>query len=448
MIGPETRNDSLMMRTARGVFALFFKGVLPLTVLAVAGIYAKEMIENPPTAPRSHGERRAKLVDIHTAQTISSTVTVEAYGNVIPAQEVELKPQVNGKIEWLTELLIPGEHIKQGEPLLRIETRDYELAIARAQSQVHMAEASLVEAQRQLTYADRDLKLEMGSQSVAKRDYELLKDEISDSNRDLVLRKPQLEAAKAEVGAAKAGIESAEAALESAKAQLEQTKLDLERTTITAPFNAIIEEKLVDRGDTVTTNIPLVRLVGSDEFWIELAVPLGDLKWIQLPEPNDGPGAEVRIYNTAAWGEDVFRMGHLLRRLPGVDNGRMARILATVDDPLALESQSENNLPLLAATYVRAEITGKPVDSTVVLPQELVRQNNEVWVMGDDNLLQIRKVRILYRGRNEILIASGIEPGDKVIVTELTIPVEGMPLRTEDLQSQNNATLDAQPAQS
>ena len=448
MIGPEAKNESLMMRTARGVFALLLKGVLPLIVIAVAGLYAKEMIENPPTAPRSHGERRAKLVEVQAVHTTSRTVSVEAYGNVIPAQQVELKPQVNGKVEWLAELLIPGEHIKQGEPLLRIERRDYELAVARAQSQVHMAEAALVEARRQLTYADRDLKLEMGSQSVAKRDYELLKDEIADSNRDLVLRKPQLEAVQAEVGAAKAGIESAEASLESAKAQLEQAKLDLERTSIAAPFNAIIEEKLVDRGDTVSTSTPLVRLVGSDEFWVELAVALGDLKWVELPEPNNGPGAEVRLYNTAAWGEDVFRIGHLLRRLPGVDDGRMARILVTVEDPLALESQADHDLPLLASTYVRAEITGKLVDSIVVLPQELVRQNDEVWVMGGDNALQIRKVDVIYRGRTEILISSGIEPGEKVVATELTIPVEGMPLRTEDLQSQDNASPDTQSAQS
>ena len=81
---------------------------------------------------------------------------------------------------------------------------------------------------------------------------------------------------------------------------------------------------------------------------------------------------------------------------------------------------------------MRAEIEGRTLDFAVVLPRELVRQGNEVWVMGADDALEIREVEILYRGRHQVVIASGVEPGEQVVVTNLAVPVEGTPLRVRD----------------
>ncbi len=440
-VPPESNADDTASRDAppqppprplmRSLIAVLLKGVLPLVILAVTILVARLMMDTAPRPPRRPAQRHAKLVEFYEATAATQAITVEAMGTVMPARQVELKPQVSGPLVWLAPRLIPGAYFRQGEPLLRIEPRDYELATTQREQDIGVAEAAVVEARRRLVLAERDLTMEMGSQSVAQREYDLLGDQTSDQNRELILREPQLRAAKAEVEAAQAGVKSAQASLQASHARLEQARLDLKRTHILAPFNAAVMEKLVELGDTVTNGTPLVKLVGTDEFWVELAVAMRDLKWIDAPVEPDRLGSPVRLYDTAAWGRGVYREGRVLMRLPGVDpKGRMARLLVTVKNPLALAQETANTPPLLAGTYVRAEITGGSTENAVVIPRELLRDDDHVWVISPDSTLQIRSVEVLYRGRDRIMITAGLDAGEKIVTTDLSVPVEGMPLRT------------------
>ena len=87
------------------------------------------------------------------------------------ARQIELRPQVAGRIDWMSERLVPGGHFAKGDPLIRIEKSDYELAIAQRESELKVARANVIEANRGLTLANRDLRSEMGNQLVARRDF-------------------------------------------------------------------------------------------------------------------------------------------------------------------------------------------------------------------------------------------------------------------------------------
>lgn len=417
-------------KTSRTVRLVILAGVIPVAIIVASGFGAKYMIDSAPTAQRRATTRQARLVEVHPVQVGAQKVELEAMGTVMAARQVELRPQVSGRIVWINDNLVPGSHLAKDEPLMRIEARDFELAVAQRESEVLVAQSAVIEANRRLTLANSDLRMEMGNQSVARRDFEMLSGQIDENDAELILRKPQLEGAKAEVEAATAAVRSAEASLAANKSRLEQAKLDLARTTITAPFNLIVVEKLVDIGDTVGTGTQLVNMIGSDEFWVELTIPQSDMRWIRMPDANGEGGSRVSLFNGSVSG-NAGHVGQVIRRLPSVDSmGRMVRLLVSVKDPLGLEQDGAQ--PLLIGNYVRGVIEGQAFDSAIAVPRPLIHNGDEVWVMLPDGTLDIRKVEIAFRGKDEVILRSGLESGERLVTTELSAPVPGMAMRTAD----------------
>ena len=177
----------------------------------------------------------------------------------------------------------------------------------------------------------------------------------------------------------------------------------------------------------------LATLIGTDAYWVEVSVPVSRLRWIRIPRFQKDKGARVRIYDPAAWGQSVFREGRVIRLEADLEaQGRMARLLARVEDPLSLKPDNRDKPAMLIGAYVRVEIEGKTVPSAVAIEREFIHNGQSVWVMDPQGDLAIRPVEIAFRGTDRVLITDGIAPGERLVVTDLTTPVEGMPLHTTD----------------
>lgn len=269
--------------------------------------------------------------------------------------------------------------------------------------------------QSELAQAQLNLKLEYGSQAIAQHEYTLLAEALQDQDRELVLRIPHLDKARA--------------ALEAATAALAKAQLDVQRCLITAPFNAIIQDKLEDIGARVSASTPLLTLVGTDEYWIEALVPVDQLQWIRIPRSSSEPGAFVKVYNTA-WEDTMFREGTVIRLLGQLESqGRMARLLVSVRDPLCLETYSTQAPPLLIGSYVRVEIEGQTLSSVIPLRRNYLRDGSHVWIMNDQDIMEIRPVRIVFRNKDTVYISEGIRHGERIVTTDISAPVNGMRLR-------------------
>jgi RND family efflux transporter MFP subunit len=266
--------------------------------------------------------------------------------------------------------------------------------------------------------------LEQGNQVVAKAEYEMLEEIVSQQDRELVLRELHLK--------------QAEAALEASEAALAQARLNLDRCKITAPFNGIIREKYVDLGSSVSPSTKLLTLIGTDEYWVEIVIRPDELELINIPDSNDDEGSIVRIFNKTQWNQNINRQGNIIRLLPELEtNGRMARLLVSVEDPLSLNA---DELPfLLIGSYVNAEIEGKTIYSVFPLNREYLRNGDSVWVMNKDNCLEIRPVQIIYRDKSFVYIHEGLEPTDRIIITNIETPVDNMPVSLRSHLMDNTA---------
>lgn len=380
------------------------KIVIPILVVVLAAAGAYGMIKAAPKA-----QKREPVVPIPSVRTTtfhkqSYNVTVSIMGTVVAAREITLQPQVGGKIVQTSDAFVPGGYFNTGDKILQIDRKDYELALAEAQADV--------------VDAEYELKVENGYQNVAKSEWELLKKTsgATDKDAELALRKPHLEKAKA--------------ALKAAQAKCEQARIDLKRTEITAPFPCMVESKSADLGATVAAQEELATLVGTDEFWIQATIPVDRLDWIHFPTSEKDLGSRAFILGSST-GKNSIREGRVIRLLPSLESeGRMARVLISVKDPLNLKGGVVS--PLLLQSYVNVEIEGTSLENVYAVPRTAFRDNSRIWVLDDMGRLDIRQVSPIWKDAKNVVLNSGLNPGEKVILSTISTPVQGMQLSDMD----------------
>lgn len=390
----------------RSAVALLVNILLPLAVVAGGAYATYHLATTGPKAKTGGGDdRNARLVEVIIAERRNEPTVVYPMGTVTPALRIDLQPRVGGEVVEVSERLIPGGLFSEGETIVRIDPTDFELVVSQRKADV---------SEKESLY-----QLELGNQLVAKSEYELLGETIREEDRDLVLRKPQLQ--------------SVEAAVQAAKAALAKAELDLARTEVRSPFNAILVSREANLGALVSPTTRLATLVGTDEYWVELSVPVDQLKWIEIPRGESTAASKVRVYDEAGWGEGVFRTGRVIKLAGDLEEeGRMARVFATVADPLALREENAGAPRLLIGSFVSVAIEGRVLENVVPLDRTLLRDGDRVWVLGEDGALDVRSVTVAFRGPERVLISEGLESGERVVVTDLSAAVDGMPLRTTE----------------
>jgi len=399
--GPVPRPSRHILRRLVRVVIMY---LLPPVVIVGGVLTAKHLIETAPQAERRPPARQAIPVEVMTLQRTDGRATVRVMGTVMPAQRVILQPRVSGEVVQVSPKLQPGGRFEAGEFILQIDPEDYELAVRRTRSQIAQAEY--------------EAKIEAGHQQIAEREWELLdmKDQASELEQELALRKPHLLRIQAEVEAAKAALRSAE--------------LDLERTTVRAPFNCMAIDEHVDLGAQVSPQSQLATLVGTDEYWIQAAVPVDQLRWIEFPDETGQGGSRAVIRQELGAGVQSEWTGRVVRLLGDLEpQGRMARVLVSVAHPLRSDLNNGKGLPLLIDAYVTVALAGKPAEDVIALPRSALREGQQVWVMNADDELEIRELEIVWGNQDTVLVRTGIEDGERVVVTDIPAPVAGTALR-------------------
>ena len=392
--------------TGRNILRL----VISLLLIAAGIGGARFLVATKPKASLRPPVKMEPLVRTADLQPVDYTVSIPAMGNVIPAREISLEAQVAGEVIYMHPEFTEGGMLQKGAKILQINPKDYELAIK--------------QKQRALSDAQYSLKLEQGHQDVARREWELLygNQNINEAEGELALRKPHLEKVKVEI--------------EAARAELEQAEINLRRTELAAPFNALVLNRYVNLGSQVTSQEKLADLVGTDVFWVQVPLPVERLQWISIPDSRDAKGSRVKIIHR----DENVREGRVVRLLPDLSKeGRMARLLIEVQDPLDLQADGEKRPVLLIGEYVRVVIEGERLHDVYRIPRPALRNDSEVWLVDNESRLSVRPVRTIWRDEESVVVQNGFKPGELLVVSDLAAPVAGMPVRT----AQTDAALQA-----
>jgi RND family efflux transporter MFP subunit len=385
------------------------KALLPLIVLVGAAYGVKLLLDSRPEPEKLSDPPPPLLVRAVTAGAEHVLFEVRSQGDVMARTESRLHPRVAGLIEWCSPAFKVGGFFAKGDVLLRLHQRDFELAIVQAEARVAAADLAVAR--------------EESEAQVALSEWETLG---TGEAGPLVLRVPQLVDARASAAAARAA--------------LEQARLNLERTEITAPFDGRVRTHTADIGQVVQEITALAMLYAIDQVEVRLPVPDEQLQFLDMPmdfrgHSSDEVGPPVTLSARFA-GREWSWEGRIVRVEGEIDPlTRMVHMIAMVEDPygMAVDAEVDTGRPPLAlGMFVSAVIRGLEVPDVVVLPRAAIRSGSRVFVVDDEGRLRFRNVEVLRAQGERVVLASGVEPGERVCVSILETPVDGMAVRVDE----------------
>jgi len=377
------------------------KRLAPIIILVVAAVGVALLYSTAPTPARSEPERAIPTVRTIDATPRKLNLMVRSQGTVTPRTQADLLAEIDGRIVWIAPTFAPGGFFDAETPLIRLEARDYELALDRAQASVQRARS-----ERQFAASELARQKGLSSGGVASAS------QLADANRASTV---------------------AEANWLDSRAALEQAERDLERTEIRAPFAGRIREEGVDAGQFVNRGSMLARLYATDYAEIRLPIPDEQLAFLDIPAPAPGApldvgGAEVRLTALFA-GQPNEWIGHLVRTEGEIDQrSRMVNVVARVKDPYRTKSATPS-IPLTVGLFVQAEIKGPEVENVIVVPRYAMRNDSEILIVGPDNLLHTRIVDIIRVDRDDVLVRGPLGEGERICISPLQIVIDGMQVR-------------------
>jgi RND family efflux transporter MFP subunit len=336
-------------------------------------------------------------------ETRSQHVVIQGEGTVKPLKEINLVPQVGGKVIDVSPELVNGGQFSKGDVLLQIDPIDYELAVTLADAKIKDAQSKLELAKEEAAAAREEWRIIKGAKANAKT-----------KPPPLVAREPQLAAARAR--------------LEADRADLRKARLNLERTTLTAPFDGRVSQENVDTGQYVTPGQPLAGLYSTDAA--EIMVPLEDdeLYWLRVPgfTNGDGPGADATI-RARLGGMNLTWAGEVVRAEGKIDERtRMINVVVRVMNPYAKRP------PLAPGLYVTVEMQGRLLQDVATIPRSALHADDTVWVVDGAGRLHFRKINIAMVQGGNVLVRSGLDEEDLVVTSSFKGVTDGMAVQAAD----------------
>lgn len=371
-----------------------------LIIIVSVGLIYWTFSTEPEAERESATKKTAMLVEVTSVQKGNFRPMIRATGTVQPSKDIMLSPRITGEVIYIHPNFVPGATVTKGQTLVKIDPSDYTNNVSLAESNLQIAQSNY--------------DLELGQQEAAENDYRMAQMDIDNNvNKDLLLRKPQLNIAKAN--------------LQRARAQLKQAQLDLERTEMKAPFDAHILSRSVNVGSQVSPGNEIARLVGVNEYWVNVNVPQSKVSWMNFDEQSTDEDVIIR---NNSWYEGQYRKGRLYKLIGTLTNQtRFAQVLIAVSKPM---QATEKQPALMIGTFVEVEIPAKELVDVVRLDRDHLRKDNTVWVM-ENGLLSIKKVSVLFQDDVFAYVIDGLEGDSQVITTNLSTVVEGAEVRTEEI---------------
>ncbi|MEZ5767770.1 MAG: hypothetical protein R3D80_08975 [Paracoccaceae bacterium] len=402
-------------------------------------------------APPARIEARevATPVRVIPATETSIRPLVTGYGLVAPTETFEAIAQIGGTVAWVNPELARGATLPAGAALVRIAPDDYELALSQAEANIRAAEAKLAELavsednQRAALDIERDV-LALRADELARAEALLAggarAQAAVDTARAAWLAQRQkvqsVESTLALIPSQRAGLAETAAAARAAGAT---ARLNLARTTLTLPFAARVAQVSVETGRYLRAGETAAQLDGTASAEVEAQVPVAALRRLLRRAAPDA----------AAFAADPAAMTRVLRDLDldaelrlDLDGdvltwpGRVDRVSDTVDpktgtlgvivvvDTAYAGAIPGARPPLTKGMFVEAAISGPPVTG-FAMPRSAVA-DGRVRVTDHDDRLEHRAVTTAFSQGDISLITNGLSSGDRVVASDLLVPVEGM----------------------
>ncbi len=376
------------------------KFILPVLAIVVAVAASIMLFVSRPEVEHQPLNIKAPLVTVTAVKAEQLSIPVFTRGTVTPGTEIQMVSEVSGQVLELSPNFANGGFFRKGEVLVRIDPIEYEVNIKRAEASKAQANQAMLQAE-----AEKKARSRVKNTSRSKL-----------ATYDIQYRQ-------------------AKAQYEATVAELEAVKLQKARTTIRAPFDGRVRLAALNVGQYVRPGQQMGSIYAVDVA--EVRLPLSDrqLSLVDVPmrfqDSIEKVLPEVILTDEYA-GRTYSWKGKVVRAEGGLDErNRLLYVVAQVRDPYAPDPNQPGRPELVAGSFVEATIDGREFSNVYQVPRKALRNGTQLWVVDDNDRLVEKEVAIIYKAKDHIYVSSGLENGDKVVLSQMDIAVEGMQVRTQ-----------------
>ena len=333
------------------------------------------------------------IVEILTPKDFQ--IQISSNGTTTPLTQTVLTAEVGGEVIYRSKKFSEGSSVIEGEILAKIDDTDLQLQYKNALLQLANAEVQH--------------SLQLAEAEVAKEAWEKIGDGVAS---DLTLKKPQLK--------------QAEALLEVAKAQVSSAEKKLNKTEIVAPYAGRIQSVNIDLGTTIIPGQPVGAMYTSSEIEITLAVKDNDLQFLSIPmdgrklNPSEQASVVIESFykgKTQSWEGKLERVDGVIDPIT-----RMINLIAVFKNDFI--ETDKPNLPI--GLFVEAKIDGITLKNIFEIPINSISKDNEVYIVDKDNQLELRKLTVLKKYSEFVIIKDGLKAGERIVTSKLSTASNGI----------------------
>jgi len=381
-----------------------YKRMLSIAGLLVGAVLVAAALSTlKPEPPKKEIETLDLLVDVLQLEVSSENFEISSKGTVRPRTRTVLSAEVSGSIVSISPKFVAGGLFQSGEVLMRIDPTNYTVAVDRAEALV---------TQRQIEFD--------GATKLRSQGYR-----------------------------AEAELASAAAALAAAHAELVNAQRNLERTYIRLPYEGMVLSKDADLGQIVSPGTQIGVTFATNYAEIRLPLTDQDLAFIDIPDTGeitrtggaDGPQVTLSAIQKGRhteWDAQIVRSEGVVD-----ERSRVTYSVARVVDPYQLHG---DGVPLPIGTFVAARISASNIVDTIRVPRSALRGSDQLLIVDDENKIEIRTVEILRSDAQFAYLSGGAEAGERIAITAIEAPTNGMSVRTEESLEEDAASEDEQIA--
>jgi membrane fusion protein (multidrug efflux system) len=369
--------DSALVAWRKPSFSLL--SAIAATALAACGHPAP-----PPTFPPTE-------VDALEVRPRDLPLSLEYAAQLRGIREVEVRARVSGIL--LERRYEEGQPVKAGDLLFRIDPAPFRAEAERARAELGVQQANLQQARR-----ERDRMVPLFDQKLA-----------SQRDRDNSM----------------AAFETSQAAVTAAEAALKSAELNLSYTDVRAPIAGLTSREVRSEGSLVTAGDDsslLAYLVQADRLYVEVALPEADAELVRAAHAKNAEHLKVLVID--ARGRTIGPPASIEYISPRVDDST-----GTVAIRAVLDNAGATGL--LPGRVARAHVEGVSVPGSLVVPKRALMhgaQGSFVWVIGAGEQVAAKPVQLGASSGNDVVVASGLVAGDRVVVDGILKVQPGAPV--------------------
>ncbi len=385
--------------------------------------------------------------------------TIELTGTVDASNDATLSPDVPGMLTYVAPV---GTFVRAGQTVAQVRATTQQAGVSQAQAGVSQgragvaqAQAGIAQAQATVAGAEAGVRAARAQREAAQAQLDLALDQyrrqlplfrdsilsalefrqvetqvaqaraqVSQADAGIAQAQGQLRASREGVGAAQAQRSAAVAQQQAAQAGVSSARSQLASTRIVAPFSGVVEARLQETGELAAPGQPVIRLVGSGSVKVTAGVPeryAGEIE----------QGTQVSVSPNAYAVEPR--------------GGRVSFVGAAIDQAsrtFPIEVAVENaDRSLKPSMVVRLDVTRDVLDEVIVVPTEAIvrdERGTSVFIAANDTsgtVAQRREVELGPDAGATVVLRSGVQPGDKIIVSGASELAEGERVRITETRA-------------